>query len=372
MRTRIRLRAAAAATAVALLGVTSVAGPPEASAAEPVRQDVALTATTVPPGGLLTSFLNNQLIYCSSICPLLIDTAVTPVTRAVQAPGVFLGTLTAGDLLTAIGAAAASITSPTNAAAQAAIIADGSIPAKRALNAFEVAVVGLLRVVPAVAAGPPGVLAALEAARRDTFIALNLPVVPNPEPTVMPRGTVEVTVVGLLNIGGAIIFPGFNHLLTAAFATPDAVARELAATGDPLRAVAAGVRTAATEVTAAVNVVAESVATAVNDVRAEAANQTAVVTDSTETTLRRPTADESDAAVTPRKRDRTAVTQRDLTSDSLPSSDDQTENDTKQNDDKPSDKKNDKPNDSESNAADNDADTVPGLRMGADRSQSAA
>ena len=98
MRTRIRLRAAVAATAVALLGVTSVAGPPEASAAEPVRQDVALTATTVPPGGLLTSFLNNQLIYCSIICPLLIDTAVTPVTRAVQAPGVFLGALTAGDL----------------------------------------------------------------------------------------------------------------------------------------------------------------------------------------------------------------------------------------------------------------------------------
>ncbi len=370
MRTRIRLRAAVAATAVALLGVTSVAGPPEASAAEPVRQDVALTATTVPPGGLLTSFLNNQLIYCSIICPLLIDTAVTPVTRAVQAPGVFLGALTAGDLLQAIGAAAASITSPTNAAAQAAIIADGSIPAKRALNAFEVAVVGLLRVVPAVAGGLPGVLAALEAARRDTFIALNLPVVPNPDPTVMPRGVVEVAVVGLLNIGGAIIFPGFNHLLTAAFATPDAVVRELAATGDPLRAVAAGVRTAATEVTAAVNVVAESVATAVNDVREEAANQTAAATDTTETTSRSRTADESETAVTPRKRDRAADTKRDLRSaspQSVSDADDQTESDTKQDDDKP----NDKPPGSESNA-DNDADTVPGVRVGPDRSQSAA
>jgi hypothetical protein len=56
--------------------------------------------------------------------------------------------------------------------------------------------------------------------------------------------------------------------LSAAFETPDAVAQELAATGDPVRAFAAGVNTAAGEVTAAVTDIADSVVTAVGDIRA--------------------------------------------------------------------------------------------------------
>jgi hypothetical protein len=63
-----------------------------------------------------------------------------------------------------------------------------------------------------------------------------LPVVPNQPPTVMPRGVVPVVVVSALNVVGAIIFPGFNHILSGAFQIPDAVAQELAATGDPIRA----------------------------------------------------------------------------------------------------------------------------------------
>jgi hypothetical protein len=231
-------------------------------------QDVRLAAATVPPGGLITSFLGNQVIYCSIICPLLVQTGVTPIVTTLQAPGTFLVALQSGDLLKAIGAAAASVTGPTNAAAEAAIVADGSIPAKRALNAFEVAVVGLLNVVPAAAGGLPGIAAAIETFRQDTFTALNLPVVPNPAPTVMPNGVLEVAVVGGLNVVGAVIFPGFNHILSAAFETPDAIAQELAATGDPVRAVAAGVNTAAGEVTAAVTDITDSVATAVNSIRA--------------------------------------------------------------------------------------------------------
>jgi hypothetical protein len=272
MQIRTCLHAGVTATAIAVVGIVGMAAAPPApvthSQSPPtVAQNVRLTAATVPPGGLITSFLGNQLIYCSLICPLLVQTAVTPVVTTLQTPGTFLIALQSGDLLKAIGATAASVTGPTNAAAEEAIVTDGSIPAKRALNAFEVGVVGLLNVVPAAAGGLPGIAAAIEAFRQDTFTALNLPVVPNPAPTVMPQGVVQVAVVGALNAVGAVIFPGFNHILSAAFETPDAVAQELAATGDPVRAVAAGVNTAAGEVTAAVTDIADSVATAISDIR---------------------------------------------------------------------------------------------------------
>jgi hypothetical protein len=126
----------------------------------------------------------------------------------------------------------------------------------------------LLNVVPAASGGLPGIVTAIQAFRQDTFTALNLPVVPNPAPTVMPQGVVQVAVVGALNVVGAVIFPGFNHILSGAFETPDAVAQELAASGNPVRAVAAGVNTAAGEVTAAVTDIADSIVTAVNSIRA--------------------------------------------------------------------------------------------------------
>ena len=273
MQIRTCLHAGVTATAIAVVGIVGMAAVPLAPVTQSqppptVAQNVRLTAATVPPGGLLTSFLGNQLIYCSLICPLLVQTAVTPVVTSLAAPGTFLTALQSGDLLKAIGVAAASVTGPTNAAAEAAIVTDGSIPAKRALNAFEVGVVGLLNIVPAAAGGPAGILAAIETFRQDTFTALNLPIMPNPAPTVMPHGVVQVAVVGALNVVGAVIFPAFNHVLSGAFETPDAVAQELAATGNPALAVAAGVNTAAGEVTAAVTDIADSVVAAVNSIRA--------------------------------------------------------------------------------------------------------
>jgi hypothetical protein len=193
---------------------------------------------------------------------------VTPAVTTLAAPGTFLTALQSGDLFKAIGVAAASVTGPTNAAAEQAILVDSEIPAKRALNAFEVGVVGLLNIVPAAAGGLPGIATAIQTFRQDTFTALNLPIMPNPMPTVMPHGVLQVAVVGALNVVGAIIFPGFNHILSGAFETPDAVAQELAATGNPVLAVAAGVNTAAGEVTAAVADIADSVVTAVNSIRA--------------------------------------------------------------------------------------------------------
>jgi hypothetical protein len=273
MQIRTCLHTGVTATAIAVVGSVGMAAAPLAPVTQSqspptVAQDVRLTAATVPPGGLVTSFLGNQLIYCSLICPLLVQTAVTPVVTTLQTPGTFLVALQSGDLLKAIGAAAASVTGPTNAAAEQAIATDGSIPAKRALNTFEVGVVGLLDIVPAAAGGLPGIVTAIQDFRQETFTALNLPIEPNPLPTVMPHGVVQVAVVGALNVVGAVIFPGFNHILSATFETPDAVAQELAASGDPVRAVAAGVNTAAGEVTAAIKDVTDSVATAVNSIRA--------------------------------------------------------------------------------------------------------
>lgn len=187
-----------------------------------------------------------------------------------QAPITFFTALQSGNLLTAIGAAAASVAGPTTDAAAAAIAADGTLVAPRALNAFEVGVVGLLDVVPAVADGLPGVAAALESARRDTFAALNAPIVPNPAPLARPEGIVQVAVVAAINVVAAVIFPAFNDVLAGAFQIPDAVARELAATGDRVRAAGAGAVTAAKVVTSAAGAIAESVVTGVRDVRAAA------------------------------------------------------------------------------------------------------
>jgi hypothetical protein len=243
-----------------------VVAPP--SAAPRVHHDVTLTASTsVPPGGLISSFLRNQTVYCSIICPLLAQTGVTAVTTTLQAPGTFLAALSAGDVLKAIGAAAASVTGPTEAAAQRAIDADAAIPAQRALNAFQVGVVGLLNVLPAAKDGPAGVAAALNKARQDTYEALNLPFVPNPEPTVMPRGVFQVAVIAAINVVAAVIFPGFNYVLAGVFEAPDAMAQELARTGNPVRAVSAGIKTAGDVVGAAGQVITEAVVTAVDDVR---------------------------------------------------------------------------------------------------------
>jgi hypothetical protein len=294
MHASTRSHAGVAATGIAVVGIAAMAAtplvPPMPAQSPPaVSHDVRLAVDEVPPGGLVTSFLGNQVIYCSIICPLLIQTGVTAAVTTLATPSTFVTALQSGDLLKAIGVTAASVTGPTNAAATASIVADGTLVAPRALNAFEVGVVGLLNVVPAAAGGLPGVVSAIQDARQDTFTALNAPIVPNPTPTVMPRGVVQVAVVGAINVGAAVIFPAFNEVLNAVFEVPDAAAQELAVTGDPIRAAAAGATTAAGSVTEAVSVVADSVVTAVSDVRTAAGqssggNETTQVQKSIETT----------------------------------------------------------------------------------------
>ena len=272
MQLSARLPTALAATAVAMAAIAPAPPAPPASghASPPAVTREILLAATVPPGGLITSFVKNQGIYCSIICPLLAQTVTTGVTTTLQEPGVFLSALAANGPLKALGIAAASMTGPTAAAMDKAIDADAAIPAKRALNAFEVGVVGLLNIPPAIVGGPGAVLNAFQQFRQQTYDALNAPVVRNPEPTVMPRGVFQVAVIGVINVVAAVIFPGFNFFLAGAFHVPDAVAQELANSGNPLRAFMAGVQTAGGVVTNAANVVANAIVTEANKVRAAA------------------------------------------------------------------------------------------------------
>ncbi|MGE0214903.1 hypothetical protein [Mycolicibacterium sp.] len=252
----------------AVVAATPVVMMPGVHARSTVTHEVTLTSVAVPPGGLIASVIGNQFRYCAIICPLVVDAALTAAVTGVRAPGTFLAALRSADLFRALGIAAASVTGPTNAAAQAAILADGSQVAPRALNAFQNAVVGLLDVIPALADGVPGVLGALQKFREDTYTALNRPIVPDPEPTVDPQGVLQVAVVESINIGAAVIFPAFNHVLSSVFDVPDAFAQELATSGDPIRAVVAGVRSLAEHLIAAGTVIAEAVVTAVTNIGA--------------------------------------------------------------------------------------------------------
>ncbi|WP_061005958.1 hypothetical protein [Mycolicibacterium mucogenicum] len=218
MQLSARLPTALAATAVAMAVIAPAPpAPPASGHASPpaVTREIRLAAT-VPPGGLITSFVKNQGIYCSIICPLLAQTVTTGVTTTLQEPGVFLSALAANP------------------------------------------------------AGPGAVLNAFQQFRQQTYDALNAPVVRNPEPTVMPRGVFQVAVIGVINVVAAVIFPGFNFFLAGAFHVPDAVAQELANSGNPLRAFMAGVQTAGGVVTNAANVVANAIVTEANKVRAAA------------------------------------------------------------------------------------------------------
>jgi hypothetical protein len=141
MHASTRPHAGVAATGIALVGIAAMAASPLApvTPSQPplaAVPDVRLAAATVPPGGLLTSVLRNQVIYCSIICPPLLQTAVTASVTTLQIPATFLTAVQSGDLLKAIGVTAASVTGPTNAAAQAAILADGTEVSPRAPNSF--------------------------------------------------------------------------------------------------------------------------------------------------------------------------------------------------------------------------------------------
>jgi hypothetical protein len=270
MRALVGSYTAIAAAGIAVAALTAAPPPPAPlpQALPTVSHRIELAAVTVPPGGLVTSFLGNQLLYCSLICTSAAQGVATVTGAVLQTPATFATALQSGDLVKAIGVTAASVTGPATAAAADVIFKDGMVVAPRALNAFETGVVGLLNVVPAARDGLPGVLTALETAREHTFTALNLPLVPNPAPTVEPHGVLQVAVIGAIDVVAAVIFPALNEVLLGVFQVSDAAAQTLARTGDPLQAVAAAAETAATVADNARDVIAAAVVTAVTNVGA--------------------------------------------------------------------------------------------------------
>jgi hypothetical protein len=271
-----RLHQGVSAKRIAALGIAAAAAAPLIPAAQGgalpavAEPQVRLAAATgVPPGGLITSFLGNQLVNCSLICGPLIETGVTPIVTSLAAPGVFVTALQSGNVLQAFGAAAASVTGPTNAIGTIAVVKDGTLVAPKALNALETGVVGILDIGSAAATGGvPGILAAIQDARQNTFDALNAPL--GTQGTADPHGVVEVAAVGALNVGGSIVFDGLNDIILGGLGAPNAAAQTLAATGDPVRAVAVGAAVAAGSVNAAVTGVTKAATKAIKDVGAAA------------------------------------------------------------------------------------------------------
>src|SRR6478609_479065 len=225
-----------AGVAVAVAGAVVVAPSPPAPAPAPVVAQYRLAADPVPIGGLVTSFLGNQLIYCSIICPDVVKLAVTVPAGAVAAPAVFVTTLASGNPFKALGAAVASVTNPLDAAFDPIITNDLNLVLPRAQNALEVGVVGLLNIA---TAGPVGLLGAIQTARQNTFDALN-DTIPPSQTSPNPHGLIQVVAVEAINVASSIAFQAFEEGLLGIVQTADAAATTLAQTGDPLKAFVAG------------------------------------------------------------------------------------------------------------------------------------
>ena len=237
VRSSLSVGAAVAVTTALVLPV----GPPEPPPVPaPVTAAVRLLADPVPPGGLLTSFLGNQVIYCSIICPDVVKLAVTVPVGVVTAPVAFLGGLASGNVFRAIGAAAASVTNPLEATFDPIITNDLNLVLPRAQNALEVAVVGLLNIA---TAGPGHVAAAIQTARQNTFDALN-DTIPPSQTAPNPKGLLQVVAVEAINVASSIAFQAFEEGLLGIVQTADAAASALAHTGNPLAAFVAGEKAA--------------------------------------------------------------------------------------------------------------------------------
>ncbi len=134
-RARIRssVIAGIATVVIGALAIAPMAPPPEPHAAPTVSRDVRLTGAGI---------IRNQFQYCSLICPSVLQGAITVPIATVQTPVTFLDSLAStGSPLKAIGAAAASVTGPANAAVTPLINNDVFLVVPKAFHAFDVAIV---------------------------------------------------------------------------------------------------------------------------------------------------------------------------------------------------------------------------------------
>jgi hypothetical protein len=277
----------AAVSVVAMVGGVVTPGPP--GMALPAPTPVHLTAAnSAPPGAIPLAFLRNQFQYCEVICPYMVQGVLEVPVAVAQAPAVFLDSLTTtGDVLSAVGAAAASVTGRISAAATPIIDNDVYRVVPKAFNTLEVALVEFVNVT-SVILEPARFLPAVHTARANILAALNQPL-PPPVPTETGARTLpQVLGVEAVKVFTAVVFQAGELLLLGVVQSADAAARELAESGDPVAAVRAGTSKAAESIGVAGEVVRDAVDTAVTNIRdaldqpfpASATNSTAVQRDS--------------------------------------------------------------------------------------------
>jgi hypothetical protein len=255
---------------VAMIGIGTLAAAPTAPPPKPqttptVSRDVQLAAAPAL-GAIPLAFIRNQFQYCSLICPHAVDGAISVPLAAAQAPATFLGALAStGSPLQALGAAAASVTGPANAAVTPLINNDVFLVVPKAFHALAVAVVEATNVGAAV--GTPGqFLTAIQTGRTNILNALNQPVGTPTTPT-GATNIVQVVAVEAINVTTAVAFQAGELLLSGAVQVADASAQELAKSGNPVAALAAGAAAARQVVATASAPVVSAVNTAVTNVR---------------------------------------------------------------------------------------------------------
>jgi hypothetical protein len=255
---------------VAVIGINALtiaptAPPPQPHAPPTVSREVQLTAAPAL-GAIPLAFIRNQFQYCSLICPFAVQGAVTVPIAAAQAPATFLSSLAStGSPLKAIGAAAASVTGPANAAVTPLINNDVFLVVPKAFHALDVAIVEAFNVGASVQR-PGGFIQAVRTGRTNILNALNQPVGPPTTPT-GATNILQVVAVEAVNVTTAVVFQAGELLLAGAVQIADASAQELAQSGDPVAALAAGAAQARQVVATASAPVVSAVNTAVTNIR---------------------------------------------------------------------------------------------------------
>ena len=293
--TRSSVITSVAAAGIGALVITNVTPAQEVQTPPSVVHEVRLAASPAP-GALLDRFLLNQLQNCAAICPFIVQGLVTVPIGVAETPAAFLGTIAStGNLLQAIGAAAASVTQPANAAAGGIIGNDLNQVVPRFENGVEIGVVDALNIGAAVL--QPGQLpGAIETFREQLLQALNQPL-PPPAPTpppltppppfgIMPspQGPIEVAAVEVINVSFALAFQAGELLLLGVVQTANSAATTLAATGNIGSAVTAGADTAAKVIAAADGIVTNAVSTAVTNISNSLQRPSMATTNTTTTT----------------------------------------------------------------------------------------
>jgi len=258
---------AAAATIGALVVTPLATPPPPPVPAVPQADHVRLAADSVPIGAIPVAFVRNQLLFCSLICPSVIQLVTTVPVGVAQAPVAFVGALQTGSILRAVGAAAESVTNPADVATAGIINPDVFIVVPKAVGVtLPIVVVSAFEIGQAVL-HPGQLIPTIQASRANILEALNTPAVPfTPLPS-GAQGLPEVAAVAGVNLLDAFAFRAGELLISGAVHTVNVAATELADTGNVRDAIGAGAA-ALHEVRGVTHpIVTDAVAQAVADVR---------------------------------------------------------------------------------------------------------